>query len=437
MDRKVLSAKIAAGLLVAAFSGAALAQTEIRYALWDSLQLPAYRACADAFEKQNPNIKIKIDQVGWSDYWTTLTTQMVTGEAWDVFTNHLSRLPTFVEQKQLLDIAPLVARDKVDLSMYFPKSLVGQWTYGNARYGLPKDIGSEAIYYNLDALKAAKIDPSTLNTLTWNPTDGGSFERLIARLSLDQNGNNGLSPNFDKTKVKQYGFSMNLPDWNGQTGWGSFAASIGFKIQDKPYAGRYNYDDPRFLQTIDWWKRLVDKGFAPPFADLASNGIGQGALFKAGRLAAMDEGNWNINDHRQNKFPITFGLMPRGSAGSKTIVNGLADSIYARTKHPEEAWQWMKFLASPTCAEIVGRTGVVFPAQKNAVQLSVEAAKKSGIDLSTFVRQQELGTWQYPIDFKTAEVSAIMNPVLQNYLQNKATAQDVMDAAKKVNALFK
>ena len=40
----------------------AYAVTEITYWMWDQNQPPAYRACADAFEKQNPNIKIKITQ---------------------------------------------------------------------------------------------------------------------------------------------------------------------------------------------------------------------------------------------------------------------------------------------------------------------------------------------------------------------------------------
>ena len=45
------------------------AVTELNYWLWDQNQPPAYQACADAFEKQNPDIKIKITQTGWTNYW--------------------------------------------------------------------------------------------------------------------------------------------------------------------------------------------------------------------------------------------------------------------------------------------------------------------------------------------------------------------------------
>jgi ABC-type glycerol-3-phosphate transport system substrate-binding protein len=49
-----------ASLLLVAVS--ARAATEINYWLWDVLQLPAYQAAAAAFEKANPDIKVKITQ---------------------------------------------------------------------------------------------------------------------------------------------------------------------------------------------------------------------------------------------------------------------------------------------------------------------------------------------------------------------------------------
>ena len=49
---------------------------------------------------------------------------------------------------------------------------------------------------------------------------GGTFQELIAQLSIDENGNNGLSLDFDPTKVKQYGFIINGNGGAyGQTQW--------------------------------------------------------------------------------------------------------------------------------------------------------------------------------------------------------------------------
>ncbi len=78
-----------AGLL--STGSGALAQTTIRYALWDSAQLPAYKQCAVAFHQQQPDIEISFEQLGWDDYWTNLTTGFLSETAPDVFVNHLVR----------------------------------------------------------------------------------------------------------------------------------------------------------------------------------------------------------------------------------------------------------------------------------------------------------------------------------------------------------
>src|ERR1700732_4513409 len=94
------------------------AATEINYWLWDALQWPAYKAAAAEFEKANPGIKVKITQTAWGDYWTTLSTGFVSGTAPDVFTDHLSRYPEFVENDLLVDIEPLIKRDKDPTDIY-------------------------------------------------------------------------------------------------------------------------------------------------------------------------------------------------------------------------------------------------------------------------------------------------------------------------------
>jgi multiple sugar transport system substrate-binding protein len=176
------------------------------------LQLPAYQAAAAAFEKANPDIKIKITQTSWGDYWTTLSTGFVSGTAPDVFTDHLARYPEFVENDLLVDIAPLIKRDKVPTDIYLG-GLFELWGKAGKQYGFPKDWDTIALIYNKAMLEKAGVDPKELNDLTWNPKDGGSFGQLIAKLSLDEAGNNGLAPNFNPNKVKQYGLLIDgAPD---------------------------------------------------------------------------------------------------------------------------------------------------------------------------------------------------------------------------------
>ena len=410
----------------------------VRYLLWDSAQQPAYEQCAKAFTAKNPNINIKIEQKGWDDYWTGIQTGFVSGDAPDVFTDHLAKYPEFANKSQLVDIQPLVDQDKVDTSIYL-KGLADLWVKDGKRYGLPKDWDTIAVFYNQDMLKKAGIDPAVMKDWTWNPKDGGTFEQTIAKLTLDKNGKNGLDPAFDKNNVVQYGFIHEGGGSGvGQTQWSMYAVSNGWKPNDGPWATKYYYDDPKLAETMDWYAGLIKKGYAPKEEDVTS--LGAAALFQSGKGAMVTEGSWNINNFVQNsKFPVDFGLLPVGPQGRKSMFNGLADSIWVGTQHPKEAWEWVKFLASPECENIVGSTGVVFPAIQSAVDKSLAKHKADGIDASAFTQEalDPNGTFLFPIADHASEVDNIMKPTMESIMLGKSDAASALKPANdQVNALF-
>src|SRR5690625_5020508 len=84
--------------------------TEIDYWLWDALQLPAYSAAIDLFMEQNPDIFVRVTQLGWDDYWTKLTASFVAEAGPDAFADHLARFPESVNLGVIAppaDLAPL------------------------------------------------------------------------------------------------------------------------------------------------------------------------------------------------------------------------------------------------------------------------------------------------------------------------------------------
>lgn len=414
---------------------------ELTYWLWDVGQVPQYEQCAANFEAANPNISVTIEQPGgWFDYWTALQTSLVGGNAPDVFTDHLSKYPEFANLGQILDIQPFVERDGVDTTQYLGE-LAALWTRGDARYGLPKDWDTVAVVYNKAMVEAAGIDPEIFNSWTWNPEDGGTFQEVVAQLTLDGNGNNGLSPDFDKANVAQFGLVTGQGGgFNGHEQWSHFASSTGWTFTDGPWTETYHYDDPRFIDTIQWYADLhLQHGFAPSFAEVGVPD-GEHALFAAGEGALVFTGSWRINFYlNQPGFEVGFALPPVGPEGRKTMFNGLADSIYVGTDHPEEAWEWVKYLASVECETIVGEHGVVFPAIAEGVAASVEARAANGIDVSAFTEQalDPNGTFIYPITDHGSEVAAIMGPVMDSIRLGEAAAADVLPAANaEVNALF-
>jgi multiple sugar transport system substrate-binding protein len=410
----------------------------VEYWLWDANQLPAYQACADAFMAANPNIQVNITQSGWDDYWNGIQTGMVAGTAPDVFTNHLAKYPEFAAKEQLVDIEPLVQRDGVDVGVYLG-GLADLWARDGKRFGLPKDWDTIAIVTNLDAIEAAGVTLDEVSSATWNPEDGGTFQELIAKLSVDENGNNGLSPDYDPTKVKQYGLIINgAGEGYGQTEWSWLAATTGWRHIDELYATKYNYDDPRFIATIQWFADNMKKGFIMPLEQVTS--LGGSAAFNSGLGALHSNGSWMIGDFANNATsPVAFARLPEGPEGRKSMFNGLADSIWVGSQHQEEAWQWVKYAASQACADVVGDYGVVFPAQQSAVDKALAAYAAKGLDVSAFTQQatEEGGTFLFPVTDNASEISAIMAPAMQSIMLGQTDAQTgLTQASAEVNAVF-
>ncbi|MCY1136448.1 sugar ABC transporter substrate-binding protein [Actinoplanes sp. Pm04-4] len=411
------------------------------YWLWDDNQKASYQACADAFTAANPGIRIQITQSAWDQYWQNLTTQLASGDAPDVWTNQGSYYPQFVTSGQILDIEPFVTADKVDLTQY-QAGLADLFTKDGKRYGLPKDWDTMALVYNVDHLAKQGIKPADLADLTWNPSDGGTFEKLIAKATVDANGKNGLDPAFDKTKVKVYGY---LPEWadgsQGQNGWGNLAASNGFTYLDKnPWGTQYKYDDPALAATIDWYKSLIAKGYSPALDKNST--LSRDTLMGAGKGAISFAGSWTINTYLGDdaKAAFAFAPVPAGPQGRKTAINGLSDAIWAGTEHKDAAWKWVKFLGSADCQNIVGGNGVVFPAIQGAGEKALAAHKAKNRDVQVFVDEAKAadGTFFLPITEHGNEISQTVQDAIQSAVLGQTDSATALKKANdQVNALFK
>lgn len=436
-----------AGTLAACGSGgdaqddAAGGNVTIDYWLWDDNQQASYQACADAFHTANPNITVKITQTAWAQYWQNLTTQLAAGQAPDVWTDHGSYYPQFVGSGQILDIQPFADRDKVDLTQY-QEGLADLWVKDGKRFGLPKDWDTVALVYNTTMLADQKVKAEEMANLTWNPADGGTLQQVIAKLTVDESGHNGLDPAFDKNKVKVYGF---LPEWadgsQGQNGWGDLAVANGWTYLDKnPWGTQYKYDDPKLAQVIDWFKQLTDKGYAPKFDKQST--LGRDAVLNAGKGAMSFAGSWTINTFLGPDAEQKFALapMPLGPVGArKTAINGLSDAIFAGTRHQEEAWKWVKFLGSADCQNIVAGNAVVFPAIKAATDKAAAAHEAKGHDVKAYLdaTKTEGGTFLLPITDHGNEVSQIVQDAIQSIVLGQiGTAEGLKQANDQVNALF-
>ncbi len=415
---------------------------EIRYWLWDPNQLPVYQQCAEDFHRAHPTITVKVERYAWEQYWDKVSSLMLTGSAPDVFADHLNYFPSFAAKGQIMPLDDLIAKDGVKTDIYAP-GLADLWVYRDGkRYGLPKDFDTVAIFFNKKMLADAGISSDQLNTATWNPTDGGSYEKLVAHLTLDDHGRRGDQPGFDKTHVKVYGLGLEEGDGIsvGQQYWSMYALSTGWRYTDKnPWGTRYQFDDPRFQQTMAWYRGLIAKGYMPSLA-VARSGVTIADAFRAGKYALSTNGSWMIGAYFGDK-PDEVGLAPTpvGPTGKRaTIFNGLADSIYVGSAHKQAAWQWVKYLASIDCQKTVGDSAVVFPAIPEALKVAQEHYDAKGIDVKAFTQPIDEGaTHLYPITEHASEVDALMSQAMDQVLTLKADPSIFTAVNNHINALFR
>lgn len=447
--RLVLTATgLAAALALSACSGGS-ADTgsdsgdgvSLRYWLWDSNQQPAYTACVDAFEEENPGVTVTLEQYGWDDYWSTLTTGLVAGNAPDVFTSHLSYYPELASRGQLLPIDDVVESGDVDLDAY-QGGLADLWVGEDGkRYGLPKDWDTAALFYNPEMLTEAGYTPEDVAALDWNPEDGGTYEDVIAHLTVDENGVRGDEPGFDKGNVAVYGLGLNASGGaNGQTEWSMYAFSTGWTHSDtNPWGTEWNYADPRFKDTIAWFQSLAERGFMPTVT-IAESGIGQMDAFAAGKYAMVTERSWNTKAYSDlGGVELGIAPVPAGVNGlHNSMFNGLGDNIAASTKHPEEAKALVAFLGSAQCQDLVAEHAVVFPAITTSADKAREAFAAEGIDVEPFfVPVEEDATHLAPVAQHWTEIhSTIMSPAMDAILSLDADVDSLDAVNDQINALF-
>jgi multiple sugar transport system substrate-binding protein len=404
----------------------------LRYQLWDTNQKPMYQKCADRFEQANPRIEIQIENKNWGDYWSGLARGFIAETAPDVFTDHLGKYPQFAQSEV---IEPISTRG-VDMDQYLP-GLAKLWQSPSGKqYGLPKDWDTVAVIVNEDMLRKAGVTKQQLDSATWNPSDGGSFEQIAAKLTVDAAGKRGDEPGFDKSKVDVYGLAFDPGGLTyGQTTWAGFAASLGFQLLDKnPWGTKYHYDDPAFAQTMTWWRDMIRKGYMPSLEQART--LGQSAAFQSGKAALAIDGDWTIGTYSATKgVKVGYSPQPAGPKGSWSMYNGLADAIWVGSKHKPEARKWVGFLASQECQSIVGSEAVVFPAIKSEIPKAVAKHKANGIDVSAFTSYIESGnTVLYPITDKAPQINLIVQPTLEEFLNGDEDAAKVFkDMNDQVN----
>jgi len=143
--------------------------------------------------------------------------------------------------------------------------------------------------------------------------------------------------------------------------------------------------------------------------------------FVGGRVAMLEDGSWALKDIlTRAPFRVGVAPFPAGPVRRVTLATTDGFGIYAGTRHPEEAWEFVRFLIGPEYGRAMARANLLQPARASLVadwigyvreEFPEQAAE---VDLDAFADGQRAG---YSV---TAEVLANMAPA-------RELAQDAWD----------
>lgn len=332
----------------------------IRYGVWMSEQIDGIKAQIAAFEKKYPNIKIKLEHYPWGDYWTKLQTMLAGGDCWDVFTMNAISLPDYAKRGVILEITPLIKRDKVNLNNY-PTGVLAVHELNGKYYSLPRDYDTIAIFYNKDAFDEAGVKYPT-TAWTWDDVKKAA-EKLTKRDSK------GVTIRFGVTAA---GGSVA----NSQQFIFPLILSLGGQLLNKE-GNKVLFDSPEAKQAFAFAKELTDKGYAPQPGAVSED------LFFSGRSAMNFAGSWMMGFYSANIKDFKWGvaMLPKSNTGKRAnISNSLGNVIWSKSKNVEAAWTFVKWLASKEAAEVLGKSGAVIPAYKGTDLLWAANFAKYGKD---------------------------------------------------------
>jgi multiple sugar transport system substrate-binding protein len=361
-------------------TGGADGKTVVTVRLWDEQAAEAYRESFAEFGREHPDIEVRVNVVPYKSYFDSLRTDVAGGGADDVFWLSNAYFAGYADNGRLMDIGETLGPDA---SRAWEGSVVTQFTRGGALWGVPQltDAGI-AVYFNADLLDEAGVDLAEMVRVRWSPGDGDTLRRLLARLTVDANGNRAGTPDFDSGRIKQWGYNA-ANDLQGI--YLNYIGSAGGVFQD---GDRFAFANAAAAQAFEYLVRLINVDHvAPPASDTNDNGDFSRNQFLSGKMVLFQSGTYNlaaIADQARFRWGVT--MLPIGPTGRVSVTNGIAAAGNSATKHPDAVRQVLAWMGSKEGNRYLGANGAAVPAVTAAqpVYFSYWAAR--GVDVSPFFK---------------------------------------------------
>lgn len=339
----------------------------LRIANWggpanDPVFLRLEREIREEFMRLHPGVRVELEQIpGIGQYEPKLMMMFVADRAPDVFHLDASSAALFIDNDTLLDLRPFLDADpEVGPELYF-ETVLDITRRGEAIFALPLDFTPMVMYYNKRLFDAAGV-PYPQEGWTW-----AEFLDKCQRLTVTPPG--AAAPT-------QFGFCYR----NWMPGWAPWLWNNGGDVlsPDGRHAVGY-FDGPRSVEALRFFSDLVLRHHvAPTPAEAAAAGVD---LFRAGRAAMYLTGHWSAIEYRADGMDFGIVGLPSRTGESETVVYAASMAVSRKTRHPQLAWEYVKFLTSAEVQKKRLTSGVAISGNREAAQhFAVDPIEQAFLD---------------------------------------------------------
>lgn len=209
--------------------------SEVTFWTFQDLHLAFYEKMADLWNQQNPNRQIKFvgEVLPYEDMHTKLLVSLQAGTgAPDIVDIEIAKYPNYL--KGNIQLAPL--NDVIDpVRDKFVTARLDTYSKDGRNYGLPFHVGASVIYYNMEILDKAGVDPYQIKT----------WDDFMAA---------------GKIVKARTGKPMTTVEVTEQWSYWPLVAQQGSDFLDKD--GNVILDNPTNVKTLQFLKDLLNSGVA-------------------------------------------------------------------------------------------------------------------------------------------------------------------------------
>jgi multiple sugar transport system substrate-binding protein len=366
--------------------------------------IAATEEIVDAWNEENPDITVELQQGSWDNVHDQLVTQFQGGTAPDIIHDESADIMGFANQGYLANLEPHLSDEvKDDVS----EDVWGTVTAEDGSIvAAPTLMQSYVVFANTDAFEAAGVEVPTGDELTWD-----EFQGLAQQLTTDGKFGVGWGLKQPTATVMNLALGFDGTFFENEDG----ASTID--------VGEEELEVPRRIHEMAYTDASLDP------VSLTQSGSDVLPGFFSGTYAMYVGGNYvaqQITESAPEGF--NWAVLPplAGDAGSKQAANPQTMSVAAESENVEEAAQFIDFFMQPDNQAKLAQGDWLIPASAEARELVAaetegqngwEAMLKSGESLSSAPFQAATNYPQWKDQFAT--------PALQQYLANSISLDDL------------